>query len=530
MLQKSCLRNSNRQIFLLVFVICFTIFIFTNDGHRYTFDEDISHQQSYRIATFENDPSYIQGESRVFFEYPWLYPHDSHNYLGRSICQNGILCSGAFIFHSVTQVPLIFLNQNFNFISNDMQLTSEDFDDLHYIHWRNQINPDFVFVELFYGPLFTSLSVAVFFLILRSFEISSKNAVYLSFFYGLTTMAWAYSQTSLSSPPMIFFVLLGFYFLKNWEIHNHPRYLILSGFCLGLGFLTRNDSILFIIPIFLFTLYFIKSRKNKIQSFVGFVIPLISAYGIHHLIQNIRFGSSSVTVGDTVSGIVSGGNSNPVLMNIFGLFFSPGVGLFTFSPILLGVFVGFVDLYKKNKQSCILILAFLAMFVFTFGPLNFWHGLNGWGSRYLLPLIPFLLIPLAFSFEKRGKLFKLILLVLGAIGFFINLVYLLQDTHWFVWGFLGDDSRGLYSLGRRDDGSVFPIWINPLVIWSFEYNQLTQSVLWFFNKLQLDIFLLKFLGTYTYIVAFCSILSVPIYFLFRIIYLKTKKSIKKTLS
>jgi len=522
LLQKYLQISFNRKIFLFIFVISFSIFVFTNDGHRYTFDEDVAHQQSYRIATWEDDPAYIQGESRMFFEYPWLFPQDLPMYLGRDLCQNGILCSGAYIFHSVTQVPFIFLNHNFNFISDDVIWTSDDFDDLHYLHWRNDVNPDFVFLELFYGPLFTSLSVSVFFLILRSFKISSKNAIIVSFFYGLSTMAWAYSQTSLSSPTMIFFVLLGFYFLRNWEIYNLPRYLILSGISLGLAFLTRNDSILFIIPIFFFILYFIKSRNNKIKSFFGFIIPALSSYGIYHLIRNIRYGSTSIEAVHTVEGIVAGSNSNPVLMNIFGLFFSPGVGLFAFSPILLGAFVGFVDIYKKNKYSCILILAFLSMFVFTFGPLNFWHGLNGWGPRYLLPLIPFLMIPLAFSFEKRGRIFKLSLLVLGAIGFFINLVYLLQDVNWFVWGFFGDDSKGLYSLGRRDDGSVFPIWINPLVIWSFEYNQLTQSVLWIFNKLQLDLFLLKFLGLYAYIVTLCSILLISTYFLLRTIYSKTK--------
>ena len=85
-------------------------------------------------------------------------------YQARDICLNGILCSEASIVHSITQVPLIFLNHTFNFISSgDVFFTSEDFTDLHYLQWRNTMNPDFVFLELFYGPLFTSLSVSVFF-------------------------------------------------------------------------------------------------------------------------------------------------------------------------------------------------------------------------------------------------------------------------------------------------------------------------------------------------------------------------------
>jgi hypothetical protein len=506
----------NKKIPLLIFILCFTVFVFSNDGHRYTFDEDAAYQQSYRIATFADDPSYIQGESKLFFEYPWLFPPENNN---RAICENGILCSAAFIFHSVTQVPFILTNHVFNFISDDDVIwTIEDFDDFHYLNWRNSMNPDFIFLELFYGPLFTSLSVSVLFKICRSYGISSKNSIFVSFIYAFTTMAWAYSQTSLSSPPMIFFVLLGFYYYKNWNIDNSPRYLIFSGISYGLAFLTRPDAIFFIIPLFFLILYLLKSRTAKIKSLLGFMIPTFSAYVIERLIWYVRNGQTSDGVSSTVSTIADGASSNPMLLNIFGLFFSPGVGLFVFSPILVSIFVGFFDFYKKNKSECILLLGSIFMFVYSYGSGEYWHGLNGWGPRYLLPIIPFLLIPIAFSLEKRGIYFKILLIILGGLGFFINLVYLLQDTHWFVWGFMGDDSRGLYSLARKEDGGVFPIWINPLVVWSFEYNQLTQSVMWFFSKLQVDLFLLKMLGIHAYVIAFLSLITIPFYLLLKSVF------------
>jgi len=511
----------NKKIPFLIFIICFTVFVFSSDGHRYSFDEDVAFQQSYRIVTFEDDPTYIPGESRIFFEFPWLFPPEHNN---RAICQNGILCSGTYIFHSVTQVPFILVNHVFNIISDDDVIwTIEDFDDFHYINWRNSIASDSIFLELFYGPFFTALSVFVLFLICRSYGISLQNTIFVSFIYAFTTMAWAYSQTSLSSPPMIFLVLLGFYYYRNWNMTNSPKYLLFSGISFCLGFLTRPDTIFIIIPLFFLILYLLRSRKEKIKSLLGFIIPTFSGYGIYHMINYIRFGPpTSIQVVDSINGVASGTNSNPILMNIFGLFFSPGVGLFVFSPILMGLFVGFYDFYKKYKSDCILLVGFIFMFAYTFASGEFWHGLNGWGPRYLLPLIPFLLIPIAFSLEKRGIVFKLLLIVLGGMGLFINLVYLLQDTHWFVWGFMGDDSRGLYSLARKEDGGVFPIWINPLVIWSFEFNQLTQSIMWMFGKLQVDLFLLKLLGITTYIIAFLTLFTIPVYLLTKEIF-----SIKK---
>ena len=94
----------------MIFLITFSIFVFTSDGHRYTFDEALSQEQSIRIATLEPHPNYVQGESRPFFEFPWLYPPSS-NY--RAICENAIICSHASVVHSITQAPFLFINDHF---------------------------------------------------------------------------------------------------------------------------------------------------------------------------------------------------------------------------------------------------------------------------------------------------------------------------------------------------------------------------------------------------------------------------------
>jgi len=63
----SKLRGTNFKAFILIFLITFSIFVFTSDGHRFTFDEALAQDQSIRIATLEPHPNYVQGESRIFF-------------------------------------------------------------------------------------------------------------------------------------------------------------------------------------------------------------------------------------------------------------------------------------------------------------------------------------------------------------------------------------------------------------------------------------------------------------------------------
>ena len=66
--------NDDKKLFLLVFVITLSVFLFTTDAHRYTIDEDMAEQQANRIATQEPNPLYVQGKSSTFLEYPDIFP------------------------------------------------------------------------------------------------------------------------------------------------------------------------------------------------------------------------------------------------------------------------------------------------------------------------------------------------------------------------------------------------------------------------------------------------------------------------
>ena len=525
--------SKNLKLCLILFSLFFTIFLFTSDGHRFTFDEDLASQQSKRIATFSPDPSYVQGESRAFFEYPWLYPKDSYEYNQRPLCQNAILCSHATIIHSLTQAPFIFVNHHFGFVTTSDIWTLSDFDDFHYVSWRNDIDPDFTFMEIFYGPLFSALSVCVLFLISKTYGFSIRTSLILVFLYGLTTIAWAYSQTSLNSVPVTFFLLSGFFFYRKFKITNSNFYLILTGIIFGVAFLTRNDMVLIFIPFFILLLVTSFRKHTKLKTMFAFSIPLILTYTIHKLIGWVRDGEGALPITSVFSsnshspladigviplGLTEGVAQNPYLLQLFGILFSPGAGLFIYAPILFASFVGFFDFYKKNKSDCILFLSFVGIFVLFFAAGSNWHGFNGWGTRYLLPVIPFLMIPIAASIEKRMHFsFKIPVILLGITGFLINLVYLLQDVSYFVWGLFGSDERGLYSLARKAEGGVFDLWINPVIIWTFEFSQITQSTMMLLSQqAYMDLLLARIFGTELFFISLISIVTILFYMLVRV--------------
>ena len=404
-MQQSILINNNKKIFFLVFAILFIVFVFSSDGHRATFDEDTAAQQAKRIVLQEPRIDYIQDISKVNFEYERF-----KNPTNAPVCLNGVLCTTAKIVHSVTEVPFIFINNQFSIITDENLIwTTNDFPNAsaHYVWWRNSIDPNLTFMELFYGPFYTALSGALFFLIARTFHFNQKISLTLTMLYAFSTPLWAYSQTSLNSIPMTFFMLLSYYYFRKFQLFGKSRMLIISSTSLGLGFLSRLDIGLIIIVLFIFSFYLILKSNAKIKHSFSFLLPLIIAYIIDKFITHIRFGvrepiQNSVNNATDIFALIPYLGSYPIYEGGFGLLFSPGVGLFVFAPILLTAFFSFPDFFKKNKQNCIAIIVIVSLFIIYYGTLSTWHGLVSWGPRYLIPMIPFLLIPLGASLEKRN--------------------------------------------------------------------------------------------------------------------------------
>ena len=534
--------GQEKKFFIILSLLAFTIFALTSDGHRYTFDEDVMQQQSMWIATMTPDPRFIEGESRELFQFPEYFPNNQ-----RPICNIGILCSQVPIGSTLTQVPFILLNQNFDFITHDtVVFTEEDFPDPHYVYWRNSAEPDFTFLELFYGPFFGGLAVGMFYLISRTYGFSTKISTIISILFITSTPLWAYAQTSLNIVPITFLVLLGFFFFKKFLITASSRYMLFSGIVFGFGFLVRNDTILFIIPLVGFCIF--TSLKNSniikyldikiIQNFLFhfpntasettnfkrivnslfFMLPMIASYFIQFLMKTIGLRDAPASAYTGIPTLIDQSLQH-YISHMYAMLFSPGVGLLIFAPILFTMFLGFFDFFKKNKMECILFASFLFTFLifYAWGEIN-WHGLNAWGMRYLTSIIPFLLLPLAFSMEKRlNKKFYSILIGLGLLGVIFNISNLVTDVSWFIWGIMGS-GRGLYELGHVTQN----LWVHPLVIWTFDYSQLTHALKYAFMDLHPDIFWLKVWG-----IQFYSILSIILIssFTFCLIYLNKKSTI-----
>ena len=475
--------KSDHKVFFLILIISFSIFIFTASAHRYTSDDYLAYSQAERIVNQTPIPNFILGETRAGLqgsgEIQWDFP----------ACKDPIICSNVPLVYSISLIPFIQLEQNLNILP-DNDFTLSDFDDNHYVWWRNTLSSEETFAFLFYGPLITAISSAILFSICRTYNFSIKIAITIAFLYGFTTIAWAYSSTAMNVVLVSMTILLSFYFYRKFVKDQNFLSLIFCGFSLGVSVLVRYDSFIIVGIILVFLIGTILKNKSKLKNLTCLLIPLFFCAIIFMGINYIQFGTLLEYSFKTESGYGLG-PTLPIHVGIFGLLFSPGAGLFIFSPILFTIFISFFDFYKKDKSSFFIFSAYFVSILVFFGSLETWHGFVSWGPRYLLPAIPFLMIPLAASIERRNNMsFRFLIVILGAIGAFFSLMWLIQDVSWFVWGTFGED-LGLYSLGIA---GMHNLNLNPLVLWTFEYSQLSQSINLAFNHLQADLFLFKLFG------------------------------------
>jgi hypothetical protein len=132
--------------------------------------------------------------------------------------------------------------------------------------------------------------------------------------------------------------------------------------------------------------------------------PLSLGYGYSELWQEQHHtGFMSLTV--------------PHMEAIWGITFSRFRGLFLLSPLLLLALPGFALWHRSGEhrlESWATLASVVAMFLFNASSIMWWGG-YAVGPRYLLPMLPFMALPLVFVFHEWGRRtwFRITVLVLG---------------------------------------------------------------------------------------------------------------------
>jgi hypothetical protein len=158
--------------------------------------------------------------------------------------------------------------------------------------------------------------------------------------------------------------------------------------------------------LFLYTFYRIDDRRR-----IGWVILTGALVAAGWMIYNTAIFGSPTELGYSYSELWTEQHHTgfmslklPYWEALWGITFSPFRGLFILSPMLLLSVPGFVLWHRSSEhrpEFWVALTSTLVMFLFNSSSIMWWGGYTI-GPRYLLPMLPFMMLPIPFVY-KWGK-------------------------------------------------------------------------------------------------------------------------------
>lgn len=263
------------------------------------------------------------------------------------------------------------------------------------------------FLLSFYNVPFAVLGLWFFRSILLKLGASVSHANAFMLFLAFSTAYWKYSVTDFSEITQAAFLLGALYSMFGDDRGKWRKASIWCSLLVAM-------KIVYIVLLPLLALYawFEKtddSTKAKLNKIVDFSICLIPMGVLLATANYVRFGSILETGYGTQGSSFS---FSYFQRDWFDYLFSTQRGIIPFNPVLLASLPTWFAIPKKHRNFFLLIISIC---ICWYGLMCFWKSLQGgycWGNRLLVPILPLLMLPLAFlNFKSHGTRFFLWLLV-----------------------------------------------------------------------------------------------------------------------
>lgn len=245
------------------------------------------------------------------------------------------------------------------------------------------------FLVSFINFIVHSLCCFLLFKISLSIGASKNKSYFVAFVFCFTSYSFSFAQSTYEHHFEMFFILLGYYFvLSKKSKHNSG---LLAGISIAIGLIFRSTTLLALPGLLL-----LANNKQRFNMAIGVIPGLASILFYNYYRFNNPFES-----GYNLAWHLAWGNNVTfwsiyrIPQSLFSFLLSPAKGLLLFSPtIILSCIAikGFWNRYNKFSLS-IFVLCGLYLTLFS---MNFaWHGsIWSFGPRYILPILPFLYLPI----------------------------------------------------------------------------------------------------------------------------------------
>jgi hypothetical protein len=249
-----------------------------------------------------------------------------------------------------------------------------------------------IFGTKIFISLVTSVINALIFLILISLNKNWSSAVFCSLIIGFASPILTLSTYLSSDVPMALFTCIVFYLILRDSMN--PQSLFMIGILMGFAPFLKSAYAIFGVVMLLYVIIY-AWRHKRLKDSVYFFIPYLVIIILYGYYQYYAFGSFLTTpqpyyYGDLVVGSL-------------GLLFDRRFGLLVYSPIIYFSIFGVDRLPRKKRSEFLLGVCYFASFYILVSSFSSWWG--GWTqpARYIVPLIPLLMVPLHYFISNLPK-------------------------------------------------------------------------------------------------------------------------------
>lgn len=273
-----------------------------------------------------------------------------------------------------------------------------------------------IHVTLLTNSLLTALTAALLFIWLTDVGFTRQTALLTGLGYGLCTIAWVYARMLWGLSVLGLCFLVAVWSVQkatarpNARLSQKGGWLFLSGLALAIGLTLRFEASVAVLLIGIYLLMQTKPptiniltrlrtlRKSGLTNLPAYAVllspMLLTVIGLAYFNLQ-RYGSLTET-GYTQEILFL-----PPWVGGFGLLFSPGNGLFFFSPFMLLLFLGLHPAWRRLPRPDFVLISGLCLFYWGFyGSWFAWGGTWGWGPRFMLPILPLMMIFVACALDR----------------------------------------------------------------------------------------------------------------------------------